>query len=76
MVKRVKFFKKKMTIEITDVYDTLIYRLKIILEIMSIGYEIDINKFEYCALETAYLHICLCSWHSIKPTMHKILVHY
>ncbi|CAH2088703.1 unnamed protein product [Euphydryas editha] len=63
-----RFFQDpKLTSEITRV-ETLIYRLKIILEVISSGHEIDVAKFEKYAYES-------CSWYPMTSTMHKILVH-
>lgn len=61
--------------EITGVDFGFIYRLKIILEVISSGHKVNLQKFtDYC-LETAKLYISLYPWHPMTPTMHKILIH-
>lgn len=61
--------------EITGVDFNLIYRLKIILEVISSGHKVDLKKFADYGFETAKLYIALYPWHPMTPTMHKILVH-
>lgn len=61
--------------QITGIDVTLIDRLKVILETISSGYNIDIEKFSAYASETAQLYVSLYSWHPMSPTLHKILIH-
>lgn len=69
------FANPELAAEITGVDFNLIYRLKVILEVISSGHKVDLNKFaDYC-LETAQLYIGLYPWHPMTPTMHKILIH-
>lgn len=61
--------------EITGIDYNLIFRLKIILEVISSGYKVDLKKFaEYC-WDTAKAYVSLYDWHPMSPTMHKILMH-
>ena len=61
--------------EITGVDFNLIYRLKIILEVISSGHKVNLKMFENYCLETARHYVALYPWHPMTPTMHKILVH-
>ena len=61
--------------EITGVDFNLIYKLKIILEVISSGHKVNLKRFaDYC-LETAKHYVPLYPWHPMTPTVHKILVH-
>lgn len=61
--------------EITGIDYNLIFRLKIILEVLSSGFKVDLKKFaDYC-WDTAKLYVSLYDWHPMSPTMHKILIH-
>lgn len=46
-----------------------------ILEVISSGYAIDVNKFAMYAMDTAKLYVQLYPWHPMTPTVHKILIH-
>lgn len=71
-----RFFEDpKLASDITGIDYELIYRLKVILETISSGYEIDLEKYEKYAEETAGLYVKLYPWHPMTPTLHKILVH-
>lgn len=71
-----RFFENpKLASEITGISYELIYRLKVILEVISSGFQIDHIKYERYASETARLYVNLYDWHPMTPTMHKILVH-
>lgn len=61
--------------EITGVDLNLIKRLKVILEVISSSYKVDLKKFALYGYETAKTYIDLYPWHPITPTMHKILIH-
>ncbi|KAL4710844.1 hypothetical protein ACJJTC_016128 [Scirpophaga incertulas] len=71
-----RFFKdSQATANITGVDKTLIYRLSIILRLLSSEYEIDPQKFqEYCD-DTRILYLNLYSWYIMPVTLHKILIH-
>lgn len=71
-----RFFEDpKLASEITGISYDLIYRLKVILETISSGYIIDVEKYDKYALQTARLYVELYPWHPMTPTMHKILIH-
>lgn len=42
---------------------------------MSSGFEIDINKFEVYAFETAKLYVKNYDWYKMPPAVHKVLIH-
>lgn len=60
---------------ITGINLELIKRFKVILEVISSGNSIDVNKFGVYAHETAKLYIDLYGWHPMSPTIHKVLMH-
>lgn len=69
------FANAKVSSEITGVDLNLIERFGVILEVISSGYKINVERFsEYCR-ETAKLYVELYSWHPMSPTVHKILIH-
>ncbi|CAH2101214.1 unnamed protein product [Euphydryas editha] len=69
------FSNPELAATVTGVDSTLIYRIKVILEVISSGHKVYLNKFaDYC-IDTAKLYISLYPWHPMTPTMHKILVH-
>lgn len=61
--------------EITGVNLELIKRLKVILEAITSGHHIDVDKFQSYADETAKLYVSMYDWYPMSPTMHKVLVH-
>lgn len=60
---------------ITGINVDLIKRFKVILEVISSGNNIDVEKFEAYANETAKIYVDLYGWHPMSPTIHKILIH-
>ncbi|GBO98756.1 hypothetical protein EVAR_245_1 [Eumeta japonica] len=71
-----RFFEDpKLSSDITGTDYELIYRLRVILETISSGYEINLEKYEKYAEETACLYVKLYPWHPMTPTLHKVLVH-
>lgn len=71
-----RFFEDpKLSSDITGIDYELIYRLKVILETISCGFEINLEKYEKYAEETACLYVKLYPWHPMTPTLHKVLVH-
>lgn len=71
-----RFFENpQLAADITGINFDLIYRLKIILEAISSGYDINVKNYDEYALETAKLYVELYGWHPMTPTMHKVLVH-
>lgn len=69
------FDDPQLASDITGISYDLIYRLKVILETISSGHEIDSEKYDKYALDTARLYVDLYPWHPMTPTMHKILIH-
>lgn len=69
------FSNPEVAAEITGVDFNLINRLKVILEVLTSGYKVDLKKISDYAYETAELYVRLYSWHPMTPTMHKILIH-
>lgn len=69
------FGNHELAAEITGVDINFIYRLKIILEVLSSGYRVNTETFSAYAKETAELYVQLYPWHPMTPTMHKILIH-
>lgn len=71
-----RFFNDhQLSSEITGINIDLIYRLKIILEVISSGHSIDTQKFSAYTRETAELYVQLYPWYPMTPTLHKILIH-
>lgn len=71
-----RFFENpQLSSEITGIDFNLIYRFKVILEAISSGHEINIEKFTKYTADTAKLYVDLYSWCPMTPTMHKILIH-
>lgn len=69
------FIDPKLAAEVTGIHVDLIYQFKVILETISSGHKIDVNKFTEFTKKTAELYIKLYSWHPMTPTVHKILMH-
>lgn len=71
-----RFFENvSLAAEITGIDHNLLYRLKVILEVISSGHKIDTKKYDKYALDTAKLYVQLYGWHPMTPSMHKILIH-
>ena len=71
-----RFFNDPETsADITGVDFRLISRMKIILEVISSGHKIDVEKFRQYTLDTAKLYVELYPWCPMTPTLHKVLVH-
>jgi hypothetical protein len=60
---------------ITGIDVNLIYRSKVILEVVSSGHKINKEKYSKYATDTAEMYVRLYPWHPITPTTHKILIH-
>lgn len=69
------FMDPDLSAQITGVDPRLIYRLKVILEVISSGYKINTEKFDSYCINTAILYVELYSWHPMTSTLHKILLH-
>jgi len=60
---------------ITGIDLNLIYRFKMILEVISSGHKINTEKYSKYATDTVEMYVRLYPWHPMTPTMHKILIH-
>lgn len=69
------FENYEITAGITGIDEDLIYRLYIILQAISCGYDIDIPSFQKYAEETARKYVNLYKWYYMPTTVHKILLH-
>ncbi|KAJ4438245.1 hypothetical protein ANN_14184 [Periplaneta americana] len=69
------FMDPALSAEITGMNVELIYRFRVILEVISSGHKVDTLKFAAYVMDTAKLYVQLYSWHPMTPTMHKILIH-
>ncbi|XP_029053996.2 uncharacterized protein LOC114881388 [Osmia bicornis bicornis] len=71
-----RFFKKpEISARITGVDIRLIRRFKVILEVISSGHKINVEKFGIYTMDTAKLYVQLYSWYPMTPTVHKVLIH-
>lgn len=71
-----RFFSDPETAsEITGVDLNLIFRFKIILEVLACNEEIDSRKFGDYAKETAKIYTTNYPWRNMSATVHKILYH-
>lgn len=53
----------------------LIERFGNILHVMASNYQIDCDKFDKYAHETAELFVYLYGWYNMPPSVHKVLIH-
>ncbi|EFN66789.1 hypothetical protein EAG_01798, partial [Camponotus floridanus] len=71
-----RFFEEPEKVaKILQIDANLIRKFGTILQILSCGLEIDLDKFEKYAIETAKLFIQHYSWYNMPPTIHKVLIH-
>lgn len=71
-----KFFRNyKVSAEITGFDINLLKRFAVILQVISSGKEIDVEKFACYTRETAVLYVELYEWYYMPVTVHKILIH-
>lgn len=63
------------TASITGVDENLIRRFSVILECISSGHTINVDKFKEFADDTLHLYNQLYSWYYMPASVHKILVH-
>lgn len=69
------FADTKTTSEITGVDHNLIFKFKIILQVLNCNRDINAVKFGQYANETAQLYNKLYIWRNMSPTVHKVLMH-
>lgn len=71
-----RFFNEiEVAAEITGINIELIKRFKVILEVLSSGFDIQTEKFGNYTLDTAKIFVDLYPWQPMSPTVHKILIH-
>lgn len=71
-----KFFRNyKDSAEITGFDIHLLKRFAVILQVISSGKEIDVEKFACYTRETARSYVKLYEWYYMPATVHKILIH-
>lgn len=71
-----RFFENfKKSAEITGIDESLIKRFYIILQVLASGENINPEKFDHFAKETANLFIDLYGWYYMPASIHKILMH-
>lgn len=71
-----RFFNNStQSADITGIDRNLIERCRVILTALSSGCDININKYEEYAIETAKLYLKLYSWYYMPVTVHKVLLH-
>ncbi|XP_060801327.1 uncharacterized protein LOC106142803 [Amyelois transitella] len=71
-----KFFREyQKSAQITKIDENLIRHFAVILQVISSGNAINIEKFrEYCR-ETAELFVHLYPWYNMPASVHKLLIH-
>lgn len=72
---RIFFENHKKSAEVTGLDENLIHRFYIILQTISSGYEIDVNKFHEYTMETARKYVSLYLWYNMPTSVHKVLIH-
>nr|XP_047134584.1 uncharacterized protein LOC124812267 isoform X1 [Hydra vulgaris] len=71
-----RFFENTQTSSlITGVSEELIYLFHIILQIISSGHEIDVEKFRGYVLATARHYIKEYPWYNMPTSAHRLLIH-
>lgn len=63
------------TAEITGLDAELVRRFAVILQVITSGEQIDVNKYEAYAFKTAQMYVELYNWYHMSSTVHKILIH-
>ena len=69
------FANYKISAVVTGFDEFIIYRFYVILQTISSGYEIDVDKFHSYTLETAIRFVALYPWYNIPISVHKVLIH-
>lgn len=69
------FANPEATAQITGVDEELIKRFSVILQVISCGEHVDVEKFrEYCAT-TARRYVDHYAWYYMPSSVHKLLLH-
>lgn len=71
-----RFFQNsEISASITGLDEEIIKRFHTILQVLSCGQKINVEKFEKYALDTARTFVALFPWYHMPTTVHKILIH-
>lgn len=71
-----RFFDNAETVaKVTGIDVRLIQRFSVILRTLNSGFEIDSNKYDIYAKETANLFVQLYEWYYMPMSVHKMLMH-
>src|SRR5699024_4250400 len=71
-----RFFEDpRKSAEITGIDEDLIKRFAVILDAITSGYEINLDKFRAYTWDTALLYKDLYDWYPMPVTVHKVLIH-
>lgn len=69
------FANSEATAQITGVDEELIRRFGVILQVISCGEHVDVEKFRQYCTATAHRYVELYSWYYMPASVHKLLVH-
>lgn len=71
-----RFFQNSdISASITGVDKDIIHRFHVILQSLSCGYKVNVQKFQKYGEETARKFVELFPWYCMPTTVHKILIH-
>lgn len=71
-----EFFRNaKTSAKITGIDEVIIERLHVIMQVISSGYDIDIEKYDEYAIATARRFVEKYPYANMSPTVHKFLIH-
>ena len=71
-----RFFENaEISAQITGIDLNLILRFRVILEVLTSGFKVNVERFTRYADETANLYVHLYPWYPMTTTIHKILIH-
>lgn len=71
-----KFFRDpSLTSRLTGLDENFLRRFQTILITLNCGYEVNADRFDSYAKETAELYVQLYGWYFMPPSVHKILIH-
>lgn len=71
-----RFFENaEISSEITKIDKCLISKLHVILQAISCGHPINLEKFQAYTDEAAKMYVDLFEWYPMSTTMHKLLMH-
>ena len=71
-----RFFANfQVSAKITGIDETLIKRFYVILQVISSGYDINLELFEKFRINTAKLFVNLYPWYYMPTSVHKVLIH-